>query len=415
MKEVERTTSTPSSKLIIRVRNIEKAQWYWHANAVMDDYLPLIGMTAYTVYSTYCRRAINQTQSTKLPQDVIAKHLGVRKSTVSECVKVLEWCGLIRVVRNHRLTSQIFLPPVSALTPEGLKDIEQRVLADMGDDVSPKYAKLGQALLGKLAEWRNLPNLIKNYAAKGQNQEIEVVIDGEDVEAPQKSGAECSKSVATATATTASPNSHQRRKDRVEQAEPSLMSVAMTHPPAAVTAEADPPPPPEQPQQPPQDEEPVFRNAREYLNYKFGENGPSRPALVIPQEEDDDEETAPLQEPPQAAPSPETPPASSDPTPQPEKPQREKIYKPDKYNAVWQVVDRGLREIWPKGTCVSILQGMRLLAVKGKVWTIGIEENQFIFLSPGHRRDIGRIIRQEMRLDEVEVQFIDLEKVKVHC
>jgi replication initiation and membrane attachment protein DnaB len=95
-------------EVTILVRDGRKPGWFWQSNEVMDDYVPLMGIIGYGIYGLYCRRVMNDTQSTKIPQEVIRQHFNIKQSTVSEYMKILEWCGLIYVDRKHRSVSEIF-------------------------------------------------------------------------------------------------------------------------------------------------------------------------------------------------------------------------------------------------------------------------------------------------------------------
>jgi len=122
----------------------------WFDNPIVDDWLPILGTEIFAIYSVYCRRAMNNTQSTKLPQEVIAEHLQISRSTVSEAMVVLELCDLIKVVRRAGGISTIYLKDTSPITPEVIEKIRTRC------DDDQKHAKIHKMILSRLEKFSSL-------------------------------------------------------------------------------------------------------------------------------------------------------------------------------------------------------------------------------------------------------------------
>ena len=161
----------------VMVRSIRPG-FTWFDNCVVDDYLPLLGTDVFALYGTYCRRAMGDNQKTKLAQEVIAAHLHISKSTVSEGIVLLEWCDLIKVVRRHRSISTIYLRQTRELTPEVIQKIRQRA-TDSG-----KYVKLCKSLLSRLDSFQSLPDRIGKFVTKSEERKINIVVAPQQAELP---------------------------------------------------------------------------------------------------------------------------------------------------------------------------------------------------------------------------------------
>lgn len=159
-------------KIIIRDRRV--AGWWWGRNEIIDDYGYIIGTLGLSLYLVYCRRSMEQTQSTKLDQEVLSRLLHVRKSTISKTQRLLEWCGLFHVERTHRATSEIFLLDVAPMSPAVIEQIRERVEADTKNG---KYADLRKQVMERLDNWKSLDMLIGE--AIHERRSIEIITASE--------------------------------------------------------------------------------------------------------------------------------------------------------------------------------------------------------------------------------------------
>lgn len=146
-----------------------RAGFTWMDNAIMDDWVNLLGTDVLSVYVLYCRRAMNETQSTKLAQEVVAEHLRVSKTTVSDALRILEWCDLIKVVRKHRSISKVYLKDTRPLTDEVRAELRAKIAA--GTD----YMHLRTMLISRLDAFLSLKQRLDLFVAKSEKQRIKIV------------------------------------------------------------------------------------------------------------------------------------------------------------------------------------------------------------------------------------------------
>ena len=151
------------------VRSMRKG-FTWFSNIVIDDYTEILGVAVLAVYTVLCRRAMGDRQKTKLAQDVMAGHLKLSKSTVSEAIVLLEWCDLIKVVRRHRSISTVYLRDVRSITPEVIAEIRERATK------SQKYSKLRKTLFDRLDSFQSLGDRIDDFVAKSEDSKIKIVV-----------------------------------------------------------------------------------------------------------------------------------------------------------------------------------------------------------------------------------------------
>lgn len=176
-KKKQLLSRSDNQELTIIVRDKRKPGWYWADNTVVDDYTWLIGDKGLALYTVYCRRVMNNSQSAEIEQEVLARLLGLRKATISKLQRLCEWCGLFHVERKHRATSEVFLLEVRPITPEILDEIRQRIYRDTGPANSPrpKYVALRQYALSRLDSWTSLNQLIDEQVEISRGKKIHIV------------------------------------------------------------------------------------------------------------------------------------------------------------------------------------------------------------------------------------------------
>jgi len=106
------------------VRDQRRVGWYRVDNVVLDDYLPLMGVRAFAVYSLYCRMSGRDGRSWP-GYSYVCKTLGIGRTTLAQCNLVLEALGLIEIERGNRERSNRYY----LLEPELLTEmVLQKVL-----------------------------------------------------------------------------------------------------------------------------------------------------------------------------------------------------------------------------------------------------------------------------------------------
>lgn len=90
-----------SSKSKIQIRELSKGNWYWADKAIVQKYVPKIGIMGFTVYSFLASLA-DSNQSCFPSQKYIAESIGCSRSTVNRTIKVLVKYELVRKERKDR-------------------------------------------------------------------------------------------------------------------------------------------------------------------------------------------------------------------------------------------------------------------------------------------------------------------------
>ena len=113
-QEEGRMPCAPTGDLDVSDRR--RVRWYRVDNVVLDDYLPLMGVKAFAVYSLYCRMSGRDGLSWP-GYSYICRMLGVGRGTVSKCNAVLEVLGLIEIERgNTQRSNRYYLLEPEVLT-----------------------------------------------------------------------------------------------------------------------------------------------------------------------------------------------------------------------------------------------------------------------------------------------------------
>lgn len=124
-----------SSKSKIQIRELSKGNWYWADKAIVQKYVPKIGIMGFTVYSFLASLA-DSNQSCFPSQKYIAESIGCSRSTVNRTIKVLVKYELVRKERKDRYHCIYSLIKVRCKAEEtqklhtGNSDISQRNIND---------------------------------------------------------------------------------------------------------------------------------------------------------------------------------------------------------------------------------------------------------------------------------------------
>lgn len=150
----------------------------WFNNLALDDYACVLGADMWSVYTLYCRRAMNTTQSTKIAQEVVASHLKISMSTVCNAIRACEWLGLIEVQRRHRSMSVVYLCNPKPMTSERIEKIYTRI------DSGSKYTNLRKTLCERLQSHKSLSERIDEFVSKSTPTKLKVINRSDVLEEP---------------------------------------------------------------------------------------------------------------------------------------------------------------------------------------------------------------------------------------
>lgn len=114
----------------IRVRDRRSPQQYSIHNVLIDEWFPIIGQTGYTLYSLYVRMANRENEKCWPSFRLIAKHLGIGNSTISEHNNLLFWTRLIHIEPGNKDNpNEYYILEVPRVTPAALDAVEQAARA----------------------------------------------------------------------------------------------------------------------------------------------------------------------------------------------------------------------------------------------------------------------------------------------
>ena len=146
------------------IRDNRGGNWFWIHNIIIDHYQPIIGTMGFNIYSIYARQANNKTGKAKLPRNIILDHLGIGTSSLTEYNNILEWCGLIYIVRGYKRINSIYLLQPRPITGEWLELIRQRVVEGTAPKGNRKsYSRCRKTILKRLKTWRSLEDRITEH------------------------------------------------------------------------------------------------------------------------------------------------------------------------------------------------------------------------------------------------------------
>jgi hypothetical protein len=129
--------------------------FYMVENAVMDWYLPLMGLTGYAVYSLYCRLANNREDVAWPSFRTVCSHLRIGPATLTQVNTLLEVLGLIEVERGDQETSnRYYLLEVQPLADEVKAAIRERAVAAKLADLAGLLAGLGSPSWLRQRGWK---------------------------------------------------------------------------------------------------------------------------------------------------------------------------------------------------------------------------------------------------------------------
>jgi len=112
--------------IVVRDRR-EPHQFSVH-NRVIDEWLPIIGLTGLVLYALYVRMA-NRVDERAFPgYTLIQRHLGISRSTISRCNQLLRLYGLIHIQPGTRTRpNYYYILDIPEVTPEKLSALRERV------------------------------------------------------------------------------------------------------------------------------------------------------------------------------------------------------------------------------------------------------------------------------------------------
>jgi len=154
----------------IVVRDRRQPKQFSIANVVIDQWLPIIGMPGYAIYSLYVRMAGLADERCWPGYTLIKTHLGIGYSTVSRYNKLLCWCRLIHIEEGDRHnTNNYYILDVPEVDLDALHAIRRHAESDMS-----KQDPFRSTILDRLDRWEPIQALW----ARPQHQ-VEVVRPGQ--------------------------------------------------------------------------------------------------------------------------------------------------------------------------------------------------------------------------------------------
>ena len=116
----------------IVVRDRRQPRQFSIANVVIDQWLPIIGMPGYTIYSLYVRMAGIDDERCWPGYTMITTHLGIARATVSRYNKLLRWCRLIHIEEGDRHnTNNYYILDVPTVDVDTLHHIRQKTETEL--------------------------------------------------------------------------------------------------------------------------------------------------------------------------------------------------------------------------------------------------------------------------------------------
>ena len=176
----------------IRVRDRRNPHQYTVHNRLIDEWYPIISSHGLALYSLYSRMASKGQEHCYPGLRMIASHMGMGVSTVSDYNSLLVWCELLYIVPGSladNRASDYYLLEVPAVTPARLHDIESTIRAEIerlaaereqeaqrlvAAGMATAAAKLRQAngsafprtVLRRLEKWQPIQNYWQQQSAK---------------------------------------------------------------------------------------------------------------------------------------------------------------------------------------------------------------------------------------------------------
>lgn len=141
-------------KHTIVVRDRRKPNHYRIQNIIFKEWLPIIGLHGYTLYSLYALMATEGEETAWPGYQLIESFLDVSSSTIARYNRLLEWCGLVEIVRFESALGEAnhyYLLDEPVVTHDGLYAIRQAAIARYGAD-DPFVVAVCQ----RIEQWRPL-------------------------------------------------------------------------------------------------------------------------------------------------------------------------------------------------------------------------------------------------------------------
>jgi len=118
----------------IVVRDRRQPKQFSIANVVIDQWLPIIGLPGYAIYSLYVRMAGLADERCWPGYTLIKTHLGISKSTVSRYNKLLLWARLIHIEEGDRHnTNNYYILDVPEVDLDALHAIRRQAERDLSE------------------------------------------------------------------------------------------------------------------------------------------------------------------------------------------------------------------------------------------------------------------------------------------
>ncbi|KAA3661606.1 MAG: hypothetical protein DWQ04_15960 [Chloroflexi bacterium] len=122
---------TDENRIVVRDRR-SVHQFSIH-NRVVDEWFPIITARGFALYSMYCRMASKEEERCYPGYRLIAKHMGMGISTISDYNKLLVWCGLLHIEPGDRNSpNDYYILDI----PEVTEDLLARIRKLAGKDVT---------------------------------------------------------------------------------------------------------------------------------------------------------------------------------------------------------------------------------------------------------------------------------------
>ena len=154
----------------IVVRDRRQPKQFSIANVVIDEWLPIIGLPGYAIYSLYVRMAGLADERCWPGYTLIKTHLGLGKSTISDYNKLLYFCRLIHIEEGDRHnTNNYYILDVPEVDTDALHHIRRQAEAELSSG-----SKLRRTILKRLDRWEPIQALW----ARPQ-QQVEVMRPGQ--------------------------------------------------------------------------------------------------------------------------------------------------------------------------------------------------------------------------------------------
>lgn len=160
-------------KHTIVVRDRRKPNHYRIQNIIFKEWLPIIGLHGYTLYSLYALMATEGEETAWPGYQLIESFLDVSSSTIARYNRLLEWCGLVEIVRFESALGEAnhyYLLDEPVVTHDGLYAIRQAAIAHYGAD-DPFVVAVCQ----RIEQWRPLDSY---FAKKSYPQVVKAAAVG---------------------------------------------------------------------------------------------------------------------------------------------------------------------------------------------------------------------------------------------